>query len=61
MCSTTSTYFKEPGIDATMPVCAFCEIKMRDALDVARDCVRKEIVARRKDGRYGGTDDRTSP
>jgi len=48
-CGNTSTYLKEVGIDAVVPVCAFCEVEMRDVLDVARECVRDRIDARKKE------------
>lgn len=48
-CGTTSTCFKWPGINAIMPVCVFCEIDMRDMFDVARECVRRDIDARKKE------------
>ena len=43
-CGNTSTCMKEVGIDAVMPVCALCDIEMRDVFDVAVDCVKNSIM-----------------
>ena len=48
-CGTTSTYSYVAGMKPTMPICAFCDIEMRDVHTVARDCVRRDIDARKKE------------
>jgi len=50
-CGNTSTYFKEVGVDAVIPVCVFCEIEMRNVYDVARECVREKIDVRKRDAK----------
>ena len=48
-CLTTSTYCKDACVASNIPVCAFCGVEMKDVLDVALECVRDRIDARKKE------------